>query len=92
LLEVTFLGHLGWMIAAGPTRILIDPILDDFFGAVPEAGLRPFPPRRSSPGSSLVGAWTGPVAKMRSSGPTSRDTELALLDQHLEAGDATVIP
>jgi hypothetical protein len=58
LLEVTFLGHQGWMVAAGATRILIDPILADFFGALPEAGLRPFPPRRSPPG-----AWP-PIAAL----------------------------
>jgi hypothetical protein len=45
VLSVTFLGHQGWMISAGTTRILIDPVLTDFFGAVPEAGMRLFPPR-----------------------------------------------
>jgi hypothetical protein len=46
MLTVTFLGHQGWMFGAGGTHIMVDPLLGDSFGVMPEGGLRVFPPRK----------------------------------------------
>jgi hypothetical protein len=42
----TFLGHQGWLLEAGDTHILIDPLLDHRFGASTGSGLSVYPPRR----------------------------------------------
>ena len=44
MFTVTFLGHQGWLFGAGPTRILVDPLLTEDFGAG-RVG-RVYPPRR----------------------------------------------
>jgi hypothetical protein len=45
MFKVTFLGHQGWMVSAARARILIDPLLEEDFGATPESGLKVYPPR-----------------------------------------------
>jgi hypothetical protein len=45
MLTITFLGHQGWLVSAGGTHVMIDPILSDEFGAIADAGLKVFPPR-----------------------------------------------
>lgn len=46
----TFLGHQGWMISSGETRILIDPILGNEFGHGGNVGI-PYPPKKLIPSS-----------------------------------------
>ena len=48
MLEVTYLGHQGWMFGAGGTFLLVDPILHDSFGVRPDAALSVFPQRHIS--------------------------------------------
>src|SRR5262245_19827876 len=47
MFRVTFFGHQGWLLTAGDTRVLVDPLLLDTFGNGPPYGrLRVYPPRR----------------------------------------------
>jgi hypothetical protein len=46
MLTVTFLGHQGWMFGSRKTHILVDPLLDESFGILPEADFAVYPPRR----------------------------------------------
>jgi L-ascorbate metabolism protein UlaG (beta-lactamase superfamily) len=46
MFSVTSLGHQGWLIGAGETHVLVDPLLRDDFSRMPLAGARVFPPRR----------------------------------------------
>src|SRR5437870_5501344 len=43
--SVTFLGHHGWVFAAGASALLVDPLLGDGFGHTPSVGLHVYPPR-----------------------------------------------
>lgn len=45
-MRATFLGHQGWIVQTERAAILIDPLLDEQFGQLPEAGWRLYPPRR----------------------------------------------
>ncbi|MBX9702561.1 MAG: MBL fold metallo-hydrolase [Silvanigrellaceae bacterium] len=44
-MEVTFLGHQGWMLSSQETHILIDPVLTDTFGTSKELQFKIYPPR-----------------------------------------------
>ena len=44
-MEITFLGHQTWLVTVGKTRILVDPILRDSFGASNNKGFQIYPPR-----------------------------------------------
>ncbi len=46
--SATFVGHHCWVVRAGRSTLLVDPLLGDRFGHSPEAGLRVYPPREVS--------------------------------------------
>ncbi|MCP3102952.1 MBL fold metallo-hydrolase [Myxococcus sp. K15C18031901] len=45
MFSATFIGHQGWMLEAGETRILVDPLLAETFGNTPGHEAVLFPPR-----------------------------------------------
>src|SRR5262245_2653837 len=45
MFKVTFLGHQGWILRAGTTTLLVDPLLTKQFTAPPYSHASVFPPR-----------------------------------------------
>lgn len=46
MFDVTYLGHQGWLVEAGATRVLVDPLLTDGVGNMGADALEVYPPRR----------------------------------------------
>src|SRR5947208_1272588 len=46
---VTFLGHQGWMVRAGNSCVLVDPLLCENFGDIHALEYRVYPPRLMKP-------------------------------------------
>src|SRR5712692_9090960 len=46
MFRATFLGHQGWLFAAGETHVLVDPLLHHQFGQSPKAQMQVYPPRQ----------------------------------------------
>src|SRR5689334_7177182 len=46
MFEATYLGHQGWLIESGATRLLADPVLHDGLTGMPGDSIAIYPPRR----------------------------------------------
>jgi len=44
-MQMTFIGHQSWLIEEGETRILLDPVFEDFIGVSRDKGISIYPPR-----------------------------------------------